>query len=70
MSISELPQHSEIWRQTLGWRPEPVQEQLFQRLYEQVLAGNRQFNLTRITEPTDFWEKTSLGFFERGCSLA
>lgn len=57
MVIPELPKHPEIWRQTLGWRPEPAQTQLFQHLYEQVLAGNRQFNLTRITEPTDFWEK-------------
>ena len=57
MDIPELPKNPEIWRQTLGWRPEPEQEQLFQHLYEQVLAGNRHLNLTRITEPTDFWEK-------------
>ena len=57
MDIPELPKHPEIWRQTLGWRPEPEQERLFQYLYEQVIEGNRQFNLTRITEPTEFWEK-------------
>ena len=57
MDIPELPKNPEIWRQTLGWSPEPEQETLFQQLYEQVLEGNRQFNLTRITEPTEFWEK-------------
>ncbi|MDJ0702728.1 MAG: 16S rRNA (guanine(527)-N(7))-methyltransferase RsmG [Leptolyngbyaceae cyanobacterium MO_188.B28] len=57
MEIPELPKNPEIWRQTLGWSPAPKQELLFQTLYEQVLAGNRQFNLTRITEPTEFWEK-------------
>jgi 16S rRNA (guanine527-N7)-methyltransferase len=30
---------------------------LFQQLYEGILEGNRQLNLTRITEPVDFWEK-------------
>ena len=57
MGIPELPNHAEIWRQTLGWSPEPEQEKLFQHLYQYVLEGNQQFNLTRITEPTDFWEK-------------
>ena len=57
LEIPELPKNPEIWRQTFGWSPEPEQEHLFQQLYVQVLEGNRQFNLTRITEPTEFWEK-------------
>jgi 16S rRNA (guanine527-N7)-methyltransferase len=47
----------DIWQQTLNWEPsEQVQEQ-FQRLYEFIVEGNRQLNLTRITQPEEFWEK-------------
>ncbi|MEP0798392.1 16S rRNA (guanine(527)-N(7))-methyltransferase RsmG [Trichocoleus sp. DQ-A3] len=52
-----LPEMADIWQQTLGWQPEAEQRQQFQRLYELILVGNRQLNLTRITEPTEFWEK-------------
>ena len=52
-----LPQMNEIWSQTLNWQPQETQEQLFQQVYEGVIAGNRQQNLTRITSPEDFWEK-------------
>lgn len=52
-----LPQAAEIWQQTLQWQPDPAQSAQFQQLYELVLAGNRQLNLTRITEPDEFWEK-------------
>lgn len=52
-----LPEMLEIWQQTLHWQPNAEQQQLFQRLYEGILSGNRQFNLTRITEPIEFWEK-------------
>ncbi|WP_225938582.1 16S rRNA (guanine(527)-N(7))-methyltransferase RsmG [Kovacikia minuta] len=52
-----LPEMPELWQQTLGWQPTPIQQAQFQQLYEQVLAGNRQFNLTRITDPAEFWEK-------------
>jgi 16S rRNA (guanine527-N7)-methyltransferase len=55
--MSGLPQFFEIWQQTLGWQPDEAQQGQFQRLYEQILEGNRQLNLTRITEPDDFWEK-------------
>ncbi|MGK7953010.1 MAG: 16S rRNA (guanine(527)-N(7))-methyltransferase RsmG [Xenococcaceae cyanobacterium] len=47
----------EIWEKTLSWQPTPPQQQQFQELYQQILLGNRQLNLTRITSPTDFWEK-------------
>ncbi|MBF2064736.1 MAG: 16S rRNA (guanine(527)-N(7))-methyltransferase RsmG [Calothrix sp. C42_A2020_038] len=53
----KLPEMTDIWRQTLDWQPTPQQQSLFQRLYELILAGNRQLNLTRITEPEEFWEK-------------
>ena len=52
-----LPQMADIWQQTLNWQPTVEQQQLFQQLYEGILEGNRQLNLTRITEPVDFWEK-------------
>ena len=52
-----LPQHLECWQETLHWQPNPLQQQQFQHLYAQTLQGNRQLNLTRITEPEAFWEK-------------
>ncbi len=52
-----LPELGELWQKTLGWQPDDRQQQQFQRLYEEILAGNRKLNLTRITAPMDFWEK-------------
>ena len=52
-----LPQMADIWQQTLNWQPTIEQQQLFQQLYEGIVEGNQQLNLTRITEPVDFWEK-------------
>lgn len=48
---------TDIWQQTLNWQPTPQQQKQFQRFYELILFGNRQMNLTRITEPMEFWEK-------------
>lgn len=57
-TISEqLPVNKAIWQETLQWQPSDDQQAVFNRLYQQVLEGNRQFNLTRITEPHEFWEK-------------
>ncbi len=53
----ELPIFSDRWQNTLNWQPTPEQQAQFQALYAAVLAGNRHLNLTRITEPEDFWEK-------------
>lgn len=55
--MSDLPQMADIWEQTLNWTPTPQQQMQFQRLYELILEGNNQFNLTRITDPQEFWEK-------------
>ncbi|WP_442786284.1 16S rRNA (guanine(527)-N(7))-methyltransferase RsmG [Leptothoe sp. PORK10 BA2] len=52
-----LPVNGEIWQRTLHWQPSETQQASFGRLYQGVLAGNRQANLTRITEPDEFWEK-------------
>jgi len=54
---NDLPQMREIWQETLNWEPSEQLEVQFQRLYEFILEGNRQFNLTRITQPEEFWEK-------------
>jgi 16S rRNA (guanine527-N7)-methyltransferase len=53
----DLPKLLEVWQQTLGWQPDEAQQGQFQKLYEQILEGNRLLNLTRITEPQEFWEK-------------
>ncbi|BAY07742.1 16S rRNA (guanine(527)-N(7))-methyltransferase RsmG [Calothrix sp. NIES-2098] len=52
-----LPEMAEIWQETLNWQPTAQQQLKFQQLYELILEGNRQLNLTRITEPQEFWEK-------------
>ncbi|MEO0684924.1 MAG: 16S rRNA (guanine(527)-N(7))-methyltransferase RsmG [Cyanobacteria bacterium J06649_11] len=56
-TISRLPEMMDIWEETLDWKPSAHQQMQFQRLYELVLEANRQLNLTRITDPEDFWEK-------------
>lgn len=52
-----LPEHLELWQQTMGWQPSAFQQGLFQQLYDHIVAGNQRLNLTRITTPEDFWEK-------------
>lgn len=52
-----LPTFTDLWQSTLAWQPSTEQQQQFQRLYQEILAGNRLLNLTRITEPEAFWEK-------------
>ncbi|WP_009631798.1 16S rRNA (guanine(527)-N(7))-methyltransferase RsmG [Synechocystis sp. PCC 7509] len=54
---SLLPEMSDLWLKTINWQPNELQQSQFQQLYELVIEGNSQFNLTRITEPTEFWEK-------------
>ena len=51
-----LPEMTSAW-QELGWQPSAEQRSQFQHLYELVVAGNRQLNLTRNTDPSEFWEK-------------
>lgn len=52
-----LPEMAENWQKTLNWQPTDEQQARLQHLYELILEGNRQLNLTRITEPQEFWEK-------------
>ncbi|MEG3877784.1 16S rRNA (guanine(527)-N(7))-methyltransferase RsmG [Microcoleus sp. herbarium7] len=57
ITMPVLPQMNELWQKTLNWQPDELQQQQFQRLYELIVEGNRSLNLTRITEPIEFWEK-------------
>ncbi|MEG4507990.1 16S rRNA (guanine(527)-N(7))-methyltransferase RsmG [Microcoleus sp. F6_B4] len=57
ITMPVLPQMNELWQKTLNWQPDELQQQQFQRLYELIVEGNRSLNLTRITEPMEFWEK-------------
>lgn len=57
IKTNQLPQMNQMWQQTLSWQPNATQEKLFQLVYQEILKGNRQQNLTRITTPEDFWEK-------------
>lgn len=57
MNNSTIPLLPEIWQETLNWQPTSQQQEQFQQLYELILEGNSQLNLTRITEPQEFWEK-------------
>lgn len=52
-----LPEMTDLWQKTTNWQPSQQQQQQFQQLYELIVVGNSQFNLTRITEPMEFWEK-------------
>ncbi|MEZ2249743.1 16S rRNA (guanine(527)-N(7))-methyltransferase RsmG [Microcoleus sp.] len=52
-----LPEMNELWQESMNWVPNDSQQQHFQRLYQLILEGNRSLNLTRITEPIEFWEK-------------
>jgi 16S rRNA (guanine527-N7)-methyltransferase len=53
----KLPEMDAVWQQTLNWQPDEKCQAQFQHLYEEILEGNRQLNLTRITIPEEFWEK-------------
>lgn len=56
-STQHLPDQLEIWQQTLNWQPTAAQQDCYRQLYQEVLQGNQQLNLTRIVEPQEFWEK-------------
>jgi 16S rRNA (guanine527-N7)-methyltransferase len=57
VSNHPLPRRSDLWQSSLGWQPSDPQWALLEQLYQGILDGNRQINLTRLTQPDDFWEK-------------
>ncbi|NEQ35217.1 MAG: 16S rRNA (guanine(527)-N(7))-methyltransferase RsmG [Okeania sp. SIO3I5] len=52
-----LPEMNSVWQETLNWQPTAQQKEQFQKLYELIIVGNKKLNLTRITNPEEFWEK-------------
>lgn len=52
-----LPHYPDRWQSTLNWTPNDRQQSQLAQLYAEVLSGNQRLNLTRITEPDEFWEK-------------
>ncbi|NJL82656.1 MAG: 16S rRNA (guanine(527)-N(7))-methyltransferase RsmG [Chloroflexaceae bacterium] len=57
MAMALWTEWGECWRETLNWEPTAAQQEQLQRLYAGILAGNQRLNLTRLTEPGEFWEK-------------
>lgn len=57
MTKPVLPEKVKLWQETLGWQPDSGHLLEFQALYELIVEGNQQLNLTRITQPDEFWEK-------------
>lgn len=53
----KIPEMAEVWQKTLNWQPTLAQQEKFECLYQEILAGNQSLNLTRITQQSDFWEK-------------
>jgi 16S rRNA (guanine527-N7)-methyltransferase len=56
-SSNHLPDMDEIWQETIDWCPTEQQRSQLQLLYLAVITANQKLNLTRITEPKEFWEK-------------
>jgi 16S rRNA (guanine527-N7)-methyltransferase len=56
-SSNDLPKMETMWQETIGWCPTDRQQTQLQSLYSAVITANQQLNLTRITEPEEFWEK-------------
>jgi 16S rRNA (guanine527-N7)-methyltransferase len=56
-SSNDLPSLESIWQDTINWCPTAAQQLKLQFLYVAVVTANQRLNLTRITEPEEFWEK-------------
>ena len=56
-SSDSLPNMDTIWQETIDWFPNEQQRLQLQFLYTAVVTANHNLNLTRITEPEEFWEK-------------
>jgi 16S rRNA (guanine527-N7)-methyltransferase len=56
-SSNHLPNMETIWQETIDWCPTAEQQVQLQFLYVAVVTANQRLNLTRITEPEEFWEK-------------
>ena len=56
-NADSLPNLDTIWQETIAWFPTDRQRSQLQFLYTAVVTANHNLNLTRITEPEEFWEK-------------
>ena len=56
-SSNDLPNMETIWQETIDWCPTAAQQVQLHFLYVAVITANQRLNLTRITEPEEFWEK-------------
>ena len=56
-SSNDLPKMETTWQETIDWCPTEQQQSQLQSLYTAVVTANQKLNLTRITEPEEFWEK-------------
>jgi 16S rRNA (guanine527-N7)-methyltransferase len=56
-SSDHLPDMDQVWQETIDWCPNEQQRSQLQLLYLAVITANQKLNLTRITEPREFWEK-------------
>lgn len=56
-TLMTLPTATTTWQTSLQWQPTPDQHTKFAQLYDAILKGNQQLNLTRLTAPDEFWEK-------------
>ncbi len=52
-----LPLNNHIWAEKIASFPNTKQQELLQQIYAEIITANLTLNLTRITEPNDFWEK-------------
>ncbi len=57
LSNGTLPANQALWQNSLGWQPSETEQAKLQALYQGIIEGNTKLNLTRLTEPTEFWEK-------------
>jgi 16S rRNA (guanine527-N7)-methyltransferase len=56
-NLNPLPALSEVWQSTLDWTPTAEHQLQFNSLYQEIITANQGLNLTRITQPDEFWEK-------------
>ena len=51
------PNLESIWNESIKWKPNEEEKKVFDLIHDEIIAGNKELNLTRITDEKDFWEK-------------
>ncbi|WP_308256072.1 16S rRNA (guanine(527)-N(7))-methyltransferase RsmG [Geminocystis sp. GBBB08] len=57
MNNNLLPTYQQLWQNTTNWTPSEEIQNLWEKLYNEILSINKHLNLTRITTSEEFWEK-------------